>query len=293
VGRSGEGRLPPVVHRNFALSPRSLLYIQVIASLLVSMHVLRWLASSSWEWGGDMEAYWGAAVRLREGQTLFPALTDLNAQNVYRYSAWFAVAWVPLTFLPKELVTVVWVGLMMLSGWVLVRTAAKSGTLAGYLLAAILAPVLFQSAFFGQVQSLLALALMWGLARPIGPVVIGIAASLKLTPILLLLVYLPDRELRKAATALAVAVVLAAPTLGFDLTHYPFHGGDTISLWSKSPLLWGSFGVAVVTGAVFASLRWPRFASLAGGAAAALVSPRVYVDYATYLLPALTWRRDR
>lgn len=51
--------------------------------------------------GGDMGAYWEAAIRLREGQPLYVPHADVNAVNVYRYAPWFAWAWIPLTSLPR------------------------------------------------------------------------------------------------------------------------------------------------------------------------------------------------
>jgi hypothetical protein len=277
--------------QHWRLSPGSLTYLRAIAIVLVGAHVLRWLASSSWEFGGDMNAYWEAAMRLKHAEPLFPPVANVNDHDVYRYSAWFAAAWIPATFLDKTFVTTLWVAIIGISAGCLVLLAARARTISSYLLAAILAPVLLQSAWYGQVQALLAVFLVWALAKPIGPLAIGVAASLKLTPILFVLVYLPNREWRKAGTALLVTVILSVPTLAFDLTNYPVQPGDTVSLASLSPWLWGAFAILVVTMAGIVSLKWPRFAGVAAGAATALAGPRVYVDYATYLVPSISGRR--
>src|SRR5688500_18548027 len=56
----------------------------------------------------DVDAYWGAAMRLREGESLYIAHSDVDASDVYRYAPWFAWAWVPFTFLPRQTVEGAW-----------------------------------------------------------------------------------------------------------------------------------------------------------------------------------------
>ena len=61
----------------------------------------------------DAGAYWEAAMRLRDGEPLYPPLADHEASEVYRYAPWFAVAWIPLTYLPKDAVLLLWMGLCL------------------------------------------------------------------------------------------------------------------------------------------------------------------------------------
>lgn len=57
--------------------------------------------------GSDVAAYWGAAERIRAGEPLYVAGVA-NASDLYRYAPWFAYAWVPLTYLPSDIVTSAW-----------------------------------------------------------------------------------------------------------------------------------------------------------------------------------------
>ena len=52
----------------------------------------------------DMDTYLAAATRLRDGHALYVA-GDV-AVNSYWYAPWYAVLWVPLTYLPREVVAV-------------------------------------------------------------------------------------------------------------------------------------------------------------------------------------------
>ena len=52
-------------------------------------------SASAWEIP-DIEAYWNAALRLRDGGPLYPLATNVNDSEVYRYAPWFAYAWIPL-----------------------------------------------------------------------------------------------------------------------------------------------------------------------------------------------------
>ena len=60
-------------------------------------------------WGfEDVEAYWQAALRLREGQPLYPVGIDPDSYAVFRYTPWFAWLWVPLTYLDRTVVEWAW-----------------------------------------------------------------------------------------------------------------------------------------------------------------------------------------
>jgi hypothetical protein len=236
--------------------------------------------------GGDLEAYWQAAVRLREGHELYPPLTDVDAHSVFRYSAWFAYSWIPLTYLPKALVTACWVLLLLAATLLSVRPLMAKSTPAVALLI-LIAPLMIQSAWFGQIQPLLAYALVMSLNSRGGPVVVGVAASLKALPILFALVYIARGDWRSAFASVATASVLAAPTLLHSLADYPFDAGRTVSLWSLSPWLYVAMALSVVGIAGVMLVRAPHRAALVAGAATIFASPRIYVDMMSYLLPAV------
>jgi len=55
----------------------------------------------------DGGAYYDAASRLTHGQPLYPPINP-EAHEVYRYAPWFAVAWIPLTALPRDFALHAW-----------------------------------------------------------------------------------------------------------------------------------------------------------------------------------------
>ena len=204
----------------------------------VAFHVAAWNLA-------DMDAYWNAALRLRDGQPLYPALADASAADVYRYAPWFAWAWVPITFLPKLAVNIGWSAVLLAATAIALRPLMRPDltSLAALML---LGSFLVWAASVGNVQPLLIAALVHGLERRSGPIWVGIVASLKAVPILYALIYVGRGEWLRAATAVAVAVVLAAPFLLYDLSRYPAGSGDAPSpLIAISPLLFGAALVAL------------------------------------------------
>jgi hypothetical protein len=90
----------------------------------------------------------------------------------------------------------------------------------------------------GHVQPALIAALAWGIGTRWGPGAIAMVASLKLAPILFVLVYIGRREWRKAAVTLALTVLLVAPILFFDLTYFPTDTTGSWGLFEWSPVIW-------------------------------------------------------
>ena len=190
----------------------------------IAFHVTAWSLD-------DMDAYWNAAQRLRDGELLYPPLTDTSAADVYRYAPWFAWVWLPLTYLPRLVVEVGWSTVLLVASAVALLPLRRAG-LTGVAVAMLLGSFLVWAASVGNVQPLLVAGLVHGLSRRSGPLWVGIAASLKAVPILYLLLYLGRREWWRAAAAVVVAALLVAPMLFVDLTHYPAGSGD-----APSPLL--------------------------------------------------------
>ena len=222
----------------------------------------------------DMDAYWNAAMRLRESAPLYPPVIDPAAVDIYKYAPWFAWAWVPLTFLPKVLVGVAWSAVLVAASAIAIGPILKRASLTGVAVAALLGTILLWSAASGNVQPLLVAVLVHGVERRSGPVWIGLAASLKVFPLLYALVYLGRRMWSRFFATLAVAAVLWAPALLYDLTNYQGGFGD-----SPNPLLATStalyVGVVIVALIATIGLARTRFAWL--GAAASLIAslPRV------------------
>src|SRR2546428_14134481 len=60
----------------------------------------------------DADAYWHAALRLREGLPLYGGPRG-DETEIYRYAPWFAFAWGPLTYLGQANAYLVWRGLLL------------------------------------------------------------------------------------------------------------------------------------------------------------------------------------
>ena len=233
------------------------------------------------DFGSDVAAYWGAAERIRAGEPLYVAGVA-NASDLYRYAPWFAYAWVPLTFLPRDLVTVAWVGLMFAAAIASTLPLLRQG-LAGAAAFTLFAPLQVQGAVFGNVQPLLVLILLWGVERRGGPLWIAIGASLKAVPLLLALVYAGRGEWRRAGLAVLLTAILVAPGLLFDLSGYSTQPGPgNMSLISVAALLYVAVAVVMACLAYLAarsSYRW-----VAGALAMIALLPRFLTYEISFLL---------
>ena len=175
--------------------------------------------------GNDASAYWLAAERLRAGLPLYPAVTDPAGADVYHYAPWLAWLWVPLTYLPKQVVMVTWSGLLAVASGAILVALARIRAWVPLLL---LGPIFVDTCLTGNIHPLLLAGLLFSLEGRWGPAWIGAAASLKGVPILLAGVYLGRREWRRLALAIAITAVLVAPTLFYDLSQYGTSaGGDS------------------------------------------------------------------
>ncbi len=225
----------------------------------------------------DMDTYLAAATRLRDGHALYVA-GDV-AVNSYWYAPWYAVLWVPLTYLPREVVAVGWSGMLLIGTALVTWLLARRGGW-GVVLALLVAPPLFAVSAGGNVQPLMLLALLIGFDRRWGPVAVAIAASMKFTPILLVAAYVARREWWKAGLSVVLAAVLLAPGLFMGITGAGVQSGAAPSLLGVSPVLYA----AAVGAALLATLLLPRrFALLGAATAAVLALPRLFVYDVTLL----------
>ncbi len=235
----------------------------------------------------DAGAYWEAAMRLREGEQLYPALADTEASGVYRYAPWLAWAWIPLTFLPREAVNVLW------SIILLAASAAALGPLVqlrAWLAVALFLPILVGISAIGNVQPLVVAALVLGVERRSGPLWIAAAASLKAVPVLLVVTYLGRRQWIRALATLVLTAALVAPMLLYDLSAYPTTAGGASMLFDV-PILFA----LVLAGGILISLRLAstRSAWLASSMTVALALPRFFVYDLTFLMVSFAKFRGR
>jgi hypothetical protein len=272
--------------------PRTLPGWLSLAVLAVLLALAAYALSSyalSRDVGSDVAAYWRAGERIRAGEPLYVAGLA-NAPDLYRYAPWFAYAWVPLTFLPRDIVTGAWVVLMLAAAATSTLPLLRRGP-AGVAAFAIFGPFQLQAAVFGNVQPLLVLVLLWGVERRSGPLWIALGASLKAVPLLLALVYAGRGEWRRAGLALLLSAILVAPALLFDLSAYPTQPGPgQMSLTAVAVWLWVVVALAAAALAFVGGRS--RYGWLLGSLAMLLALPRALTYEAAFLLVGLAKRPD-
>ena len=234
-------------------------------------------AATNWTLS-DASAYWHAALRLRDGAALYPVLTNVDASEVYRYAPWFAWVSVPVTWLPAQVAGAIWSALLLAASGLAILPLARARA---WLLVAFFAPILVGISAVGNVQPILVAALVWGVERRSGPLWIGVAASLKIFPILFALVYLGRREWARGVLAAVVAIALWAPALAYDLRGYATEAGQAASLFAV-PALWA---IVMVAGSILTvRLARTRFAWLAAAVDVVVSLPRLFVYDVTFLM---------
>ncbi len=242
----------------------------------------------------DLDAYLGAAMRLRDGGDLYPALPPGVSQEsplLYRYAPWFAYAVIPLTFVPRSILVPVWDLVLVAATVGVVWPALRTRTIEGVAIGVFLGGMLMQATAFANVHALMLLPLVYRLEKRDGPLWIAVAASLKAFPLLLVLVYLGRREWSRVAWTLGLAALLVAPMLFFDLSHYPTESEEPWLTLTNPPILY----VVVVGGLALATWRYARtrWAWLLGAALMILASPRIHQPYLAGLMVAHNGSVDR
>ena len=254
------------------------------------------LASWVFLWNpADAGAYYDAAVRLTSGEPLYLAIHP-EAHEVYRYAPWFAYAWIPLTLLPRDLALQLWSLSMLACSVAVVWPLLRRGTPAAIALAALLGAFLAETAMFGNVHPAVVAILVAGARTRWMPAAIGIATSIKLVPILIVLPWARAARWAPVGVAVSLAALLWAPALLFDLTGYETDPGTgLLSFYAVSPILWAV--LATVSGIVvaWALITGSRWSWVAIAFLMFLGPPRVALSYLGFLVPAivLTWAAER
>jgi hypothetical protein len=249
-----------------------LIALYVVASALEQSITGRFL--------GDVDAYWGAAMRLRHAEPLYADL-GITSSRVYRYAPWFAYAWVPLTYLPRTLVQAGWLILLIAASIAAIQPLVATRSLPGVLLAILLGSTLAFACHKGNVQPLVVAGLVHGLRRRTGPFMIGIAASLKATPLILALVYAGRRQWGRFGLALAATALLTGPMLLFDLSGYPVDPGPVAGPLRELGTLPWLIAVVGLAALVVARARW-----IIGATGVMLALPRLLPYDPSYFLIA-------
>ena len=226
----------------------------------------------------DAEAYWNAAMRLRLGEDLYPVLASVDASDVYRYAPWFAWLAVPFTFLPVQVAGAIWSAILLAASAFALLPLMQARA---WILVGLFAPTLVGISAVGNVQPLLIAALLHGVERRSGPAWVALAASLKVFPLLLALVYAGRREWVRFGLSVLFSALLWAPALMYDLRGYAVDPGQAAFLFSIPPIYFALVGLGI--GATLA-LAATRYGWLTAATTVALSLPRFFVYDVTYLM---------
>ena len=236
----------------------------------------------------DADAYWHAALRIRDGQALYGGPRG-DETEIYRYAPWFAFAWVPLTYLGQDAAYGVWRAVLLLSTLVAIWPLIRRPTLASVTLAILLGGLLVTNLPAANVTPLIVGALAAGLRTRLGPLLLGLAGSLKLFPLVLVAGYLAERRWGAAAVAIGVAGVLWLNVVAFDLRLFMQIGGPAfylggVSLLRVAALLWIPVALGTAALVIVLAVKGSKWTWLAAAAAIPLAVPRVWLPDAGYVL---------
>jgi len=226
----------------------------------------------------DAGAYWEAAMRIRDGQQLYPPLASVDASDVYRYAPWFAWAAVPFTFLSLSLAGGLWSVILLAASAAALLPLVQ---MRAWILVIFFGPILVGISAVGNAHPLLIAGLVLGVERRSGPLWVALAASLKVFPLLLALVYAGRREWLRFAAALVLTALLWAPAFLYDLSAYAVDAGRAAFLVSIPIVYFVVVGLAIGVTLALASTRWGW---LTAGTTVALSLPRFFVYDVTYLM---------
>ena len=233
--------------------------------------------------GSDLDVYRRASLHLLHEGNPYIYLGEPGFGG-FRYGAWFAVAFIPWALMPRDIAMLTWVPAMLAFSILPVADVIRTYGLLGLGLAALMEVLLIGSVAAGNVQPLLIAALYFGLHTRWGPAIVGLAASLKIVPILFVLPWVARGEWRKVVVSVAIGTILLAPSLFFELPPSIADSRMT-SLIDLSPLLWTTTIAAATLLAV--RLGRTKWATLAAACAVLAALPRLLNLDLSYLLPAV------
>lgn len=248
------------------------LAVRFLAGLLVVSACLLILADiARYPLTSDLPAFLTGARRLASGVSPYGAITGSSHEFVY--GPWLAAAFIPATWIPEAVLAPAWHAVLAIASAVAVWPFLAARRFDGFLAAGLLATFLAHAVWAGHFQPIMIAILGLGLPTRWGPVAVGVAASMKVTPIVLCVRWAGRGEWRKVAVATAVAAVLWAPALLLDLRGWGLPVLQTHSLLGYAPIAW--VAAIVVAAAAAWRLAATRYAWLAAAALWLAVLPRM------------------
>jgi hypothetical protein len=233
----------------------------------------------------DFAAYWKAGEHVRTGGVLYGPVPDPPQAVVYRYAPWFAWVWAPITVFPESADRIGWY-LILLAGSAAVLLGMLRHGLAGWCAAGVFSVFFIDGAATGNVSPLMAAALFFALPTRLGPLAIAACASLKVFPILLVLVYVGRRDWRSTATTMALGALLVAPMLLYDLSQIDPQPLPTTYGLGTVPAVW--IAGTLLGAALTLSFSAGRYSWLVGSIASLVASPHLFLHYFALLAPGIS-----
>ncbi len=232
----------------------------------------------------DMDAYYQAALRIRAGEPLYGG--DVTPLNAYRYAPWFAYAWVPLSQVPDTIMRGIWSLILVLGSAAALWPFMRERTNAAWVLVFLMGPILLGISSIGNVQGPMVALLVLGMPTRWAGAAIGVAASLKVVPILLVLALIAERRWLQAAVAMLVAGILWSPIVAFEISPVTLDPGVARTL--PTPL---SHVVVIIAVTAAGALAWrgSKWTHIVAATAALLVLPRLFVYEVTLLMAGASW----
>ncbi|MGW7534842.1 glycosyltransferase 87 family protein [Amycolatopsis sp. NPDC054798] len=203
-------------------------------AVLAGIAVVRWLGGASL--GVDSAVYRAGALAVLRGQPLYEPLLALDPKSAlelpFTYPPSAALLFLPLAALPPQLVWLLLAVGTVLALWSVTRRFARDRPLLALCLLPVLEPV-WRTISLGQINGvLMALAVLDvlpGRTRRSGGVLIGLAAAVKLTPLIFVAhLFLTGR---RADAWRALATFLGVSAAGALVLP-----GDSIRYWTSAVL---------------------------------------------------------
>lgn len=260
-------------------------FLAVVLLLTLFLFVRVGQAITRWD-GVDLDLYRRAAREWIEHGNPYRYEGSLGIES-YRYGAWFAALWIPFIDTPREIVEIVWSAVLIAcTAGIMVSLVVEHGE-RGLPVALFAGGLLISATAGGNVQPLLVAALYLGMHRSTGPLWVGLAASVKLVPILYLIPWIGRRQWGRAIVAIVIMAIGLAPTALFEVPAVVTDAGTEAypSMFIWLALAGGAFIVAIL-------LARTRYAWLAAGTAAVLALPRLLAVDLPLILPATVRRSE-
>jgi alpha-1,2-mannosyltransferase len=202
-----------------------------VVAVVAVLAAVAYLVQGRDDWGVDFSVYRQAATAVVHGRSPYGPLD--NPYMLFVYTPFAALLVTPLAWLGASGALAVWTFLSLLALVAAVWLALglvdpdaggrRRGRLAlAIAVAALLSGPILSDIWLGQINIIILAAVLWDLAGSPGRlrgVAIGIAAGIKLTPLIFVLYFLLTRQLRSAAVA--GGTFLATMAVGFCLLPGP------------------------------------------------------------------------